>query len=511
MCHGTQAVKYIIEGWTIQDSLIRSIQIFNDGFFRQNLYSVFIAGTSLRLFQLDRGGIVYFANDLNIKKLPETFLKFVAWLSFASPEQLGYSSPPESIGGVLIQCEWNKPSIRPNAEVLDTRGTTVWTVGEPKPVLTELDKGLAQLTLNNKIPRILKMQWVYEARVTTEADILRAISDMSGVPKLIASHTGASTRDFTNSGSEIKRKPFKLKGADAISITGSSYATSQVDTDSINPNDNINPDDSSADKQVFRQQRWILISYCGASIDDTSDQIIPGKPFTTVDRLRALRSVICTISKLFWEKRIIHRDISANNIRIAPASDSEHSAGNLIDFDMASSWGAEGSGAKSRTGTPLYMAVNVLCSTEPLPCHLPWYDIESVFWVLLIGEGRRSGEKFETLTGTNLLSLGLAKLFFIGIVSWQELMNSAFMQGPVGKLLCRLRDFLFNYYWTPTKGHDTPFSPEHTYAADRFKTGKGDEEERGKDIADALKEWVESIATWFDECINELQASEDMK
>ena len=54
---------------------------------------------------------------------------------------------------------------------------------------------------------------------------------------------------------------------------------------------------------------------------------------------------------------------------------------------MASYWDSEGSGAKSRTGTPLYMALDVLL-TPDLPCHLPWYDIESVFWVLLIGEAQ---------------------------------------------------------------------------------------------------------------------------
>ena len=156
-----------------------------------------------------------------------------------------------------------------------------------------------------------------------------------------------------------------------------------------------------------REQRWILISYCSASIDDTSDEIISSKPFTTIQRIRALRSIIHVIRDLFChEKRIVHRDISATNVRIAPppgasdskepigsedSADGEHPAGYLIDFDMASYWDTEGSGAKSRTGTPLYMAVEVL-SNPDLPCHLPWYDIESVFWVLLIGEAKRSGE-----------------------------------------------------------------------------------------------------------------------
>jgi hypothetical protein len=394
-------------------------------------------------------------------------------------------------------------------EVLDSRGTTVWMAREPEPASTELDECFAQLTLNDKILGVVKMQWAYEARETTEADFLRAISGMSGVPKLIANHEGVSTKDFNPSDSKIKRMPFKSKGADAISISQGSYATLPKGIDSINLNYDVNLDDSSSDEQVFRQQRWILISYCGASIDDESDPI-SGKPFTTVDRLRALRSVICTISELFCEKRIIHRDISANNIRIAPASDSKHSAGNLIDFDMASYWDAGGSGAKSRTGTPLYMAVIVLCSAKPLPCHLPWYDIESVFWVLLIVQGKRSGEEFKGLTGADLVSFGRAKLDLV-YRAWRNLMQSAFMQGPVGKLLCRLRGFLFDSQWTPTKTLDAKIALDDGYEADRFKTGNEEDEEseRWKDMADALKESVKIIGTWFDECINELLASEN--
>jgi hypothetical protein len=158
------------------------------------------------------------------------------------------------------------------------------------------------------------------------------------------------------------------------------------------------------------------------------------------------------------------------------------------------------------------MAVDVLCSAE-LTCHLPWYDIESVFWVLLIVEGKRSGEKFEVPTGTTLADLGRLKLDLVGVRSWRKLMQSDFMQGPVGKLLCRLRGFLFDYHWTPTQRHDAHVSPDPTYFADRFKAGKDDEDEkeRGNNMAKALKEGVENIVTWFDECITELLASEDMK
>jgi len=86
---------------------------------------------------------VYFAEDVDIQDHPNIFLKFVTWLSFASPKQLGYGERLDSINGIRVRCEWDKPSRRPNAEVLDSRGTTVWNVQEPEPKPTELNENFA--------------------------------------------------------------------------------------------------------------------------------------------------------------------------------------------------------------------------------------------------------------------------------------------------------------------------------------------------------------------------------
>lgn len=512
----------------IQESLVRSLQTFNDNLLRQYLYSVFMAGTILRLFQLHRGGVVYFDNDVDIRDRPDIFLKFVAWLSFASLKQLGYGEPMDSINGVPVRCRWNHPSRRPKAEVLDSRGTTVWNV-QPEPKPTKLNERFARLDLSGKTPRILKMQWAYETRKTTEADFLHEISDMPGVPRLIAESRGASTKDFSNPDSEIERIPLRAADMHTAQPSGSTYeptrggsnstsdrATGQT---SIPKKSRTSP---STHDSLSRQQRWILVSYCGASIDDTSDQIIPGRPFTTVDRIRALRSVIHTICNLFCKKRIIHRDLSADNIRIAPlpASDSEHPidsegsadneqpAGNLIDFDMASYWGAESTGSKARTGTPMYMAVEILTSEKPPTCHLPWHDIESVFWVLLIGEAARaSKDLFEHGAERDLKSLGTAKMQLLAADGWSELMLENYMQGPVGRLLCRMRGFLFDYRWEPTGEQENYIALGVKYNVKRFGTQGWENPKQGADdIANALEEGVKKIDTWFEECINELRA-----
>ena len=38
---------------------------------------------------------MYFTKDVNIQDCPNIFLKFVAWLLFALPKQLGYGEPLE--------------------------------------------------------------------------------------------------------------------------------------------------------------------------------------------------------------------------------------------------------------------------------------------------------------------------------------------------------------------------------------------------------------------------------
>ena len=182
-------------------------------------------------------------------------------------------------------------------------------------------------------------------------------------------------------------------------------------------------------------------------------------------------------------------------------------AGNIIDFDMASYWDAESTGSKARTGTPMYMAVQILISKTPPACHLPWYDIESVFWVLLIGEAARASKSlFEHSAGTSLKMLGALKLNLL-VTEWLELTQENYMQGPVGKLLCRMRGFLFNHYWEPSREQDSDIAFRATYEAERFKTQGWKNLKWGADnIANGLKEGVKRIDTWFEECINELRA-----
>ena len=127
--------------------------------------------------------------------------------------------------------------------------------------------------------------------------------------------------------------------------------------------------------------------------------------------------------------------------------------------------------------------------------------------MLLIGEAKRSGvpDLIEIPAGTNLRTLGRLKVHLL--VDWLELKKRVFMQGPVGKLLSQVRGFLFDYNWEPTREDGDRVVLDVEYEAERFKMeGKGDQEELAENMANALKEGVERIDTWFEECINDLEA-----
>jgi hypothetical protein len=503
-------------------SLVRSTQTFNDNPFRHYLYSVFVAGTKLRLFQLNRGGIVRFDNDLDVSKNPESFVKFVAWLSFASAQQLGHGKHLDIINGVEFKCDWKKFAQIVRPEALDSRGTTVWDAWEPvKP--TGLEDDLARLDLNRldlsdkpqepqtEPQMILKMQWTHEHRKTTEAEFLEEIDGMPGVPKLYGACIGPATRDFCNPNSQTVCETLKSNASytsASVTTASGSYIPSSGRSGTKSPKPNVTqaPSSRRTDGDSVRVQHWILTSYCGVSIDDSD------KKFTTVHRIRALRSVIHAICNLFCrKKRIIHRDISGSNIRIAPLSptaDKVQSAGYLIDFDMASYWCSEGSGARSRTGTPLYMALAVLSDASTPPIHLPWYDIESVFWVLLFGEGLRADPDFLSDVDTSSFKrLKNDKMVLLSLSGWVKLKKSEFMQGHVGLLLSRLRGLLFDCNWKPTAKVADGFIFDEFYTAERFQASTQDDMAvLGENIARALVEAVKIIDGWFKECIDGLQS-----
>ena len=95
--------------------------------------------------------------------------------------------------------------------------------------------------------------------------------------------------------------------------------------------------------------------------------------------LEAFRDAIKAHRSLYEEGRILHRDISENNIIIIDNQDEMGFKGMLIDLDLAKELGGSPSVARHQTGTMEFMVIEVLKGIS----HTYRHDLESFFYVFV--------------------------------------------------------------------------------------------------------------------------------
>ncbi|KAJ2996584.1 hypothetical protein NUW58_g927 [Xylaria curta] len=100
---------------------------------------------------------------------------------------------------------------------------------------------------------------------------------------------------------------------------------------------------------------------------------------TIKELLESMRDAIKAHQSLYVTGNILHRDISSNNIIITEPDTADGFKGMLIDLDLAEVRDSGPSGARHRTGTMQFMAVEVLRTAD----HTYRHDLESFFYVLL--------------------------------------------------------------------------------------------------------------------------------
>jgi len=106
----------------------------------------------------------------------------------------------------------------------------------------------------------------------------------------------------------------------------------------------------------------------------------PLKAYTSVrELLEALRDAIAGHKSLIEDGKILHRDISENNIIITESASDGSPKGRLIDLDLAKELDNVPSGAGHRTGTLQFMAIEVLQGKG----HTYRHDLESFFYVFI--------------------------------------------------------------------------------------------------------------------------------
>jgi serine/threonine protein kinase len=95
--------------------------------------------------------------------------------------------------------------------------------------------------------------------------------------------------------------------------------------------------------------------------------------------LEAVRDAIRGHRSLLEDGKILHRDVSENNIIITEFPAEDAPKGRLIDLDLAKELDSMPSGARHRTGTMQFMAIEVLEGKG----HTYRHDLESFFYVFV--------------------------------------------------------------------------------------------------------------------------------
>ncbi|EGD97738.1 FunK1 protein kinase [Trichophyton tonsurans CBS 112818] len=184
----------------------------------------------------------------------------------------------------------------------------------------------------------------------------------------------------------------------------------------------------------------------------------------------ALRDAIRAHRSLYIKGEILHRDISENNIVITDPKVANGYSGMLIDLDLAKELGRGPTGARHRTGTMEFMAIEVLLNIV----HTYRHDLESFFYVLIWQCARNGWERYTRSKEKPHKSR--LKMWYTGSYEdiadvktdhmdpnrFEDLFQGFPPELDQGKSLCReLRGLLFPYRNGLVVG--TPADPERLY------------------------------------------------
>ncbi|KAJ2901648.1 uncharacterized protein MKZ38_001607 [Zalerion maritima] len=204
----------------------------------------------------------------------------------------------------------------------------------------------------------------------------------SGATHLMGLGIGASSATTSSSGQKRKRDErldggsrLKRSKSDGSHASGTNVRIKEGELDAIGAH---SIQEAGADSLTDCESETYgnRVNYCLV----TSPAGRPLHEYQSVrELLEALRDAIRGHRSLLEDGRILHRDISENNIIITELPAEEAPKGRLIDLDLAKELDGMPSGARHRTGTMQFMAIEVLEGKG----HTYRHDLESFFYVFV--------------------------------------------------------------------------------------------------------------------------------
>ncbi|OBT82162.1 hypothetical protein VE02_10023 [Pseudogymnoascus sp. 03VT05] len=219
------------------------------------------------------------------------------------------------------------------------------------------------------IPRKLssKASWVDSgvgsSRALSRTRSLRGRS-RSSKGRLVGLGISTSSTTISSSGQKRKRDGFVDGGG---GMKRSKSGDSRTDVEIATDAENGDPDSSNL--HSIQEPEPDSLAGCGSETYGNRIHcclvVSPaGRPLhayrSTKELLEALRDAVRGHKSLLVDGKILHRDISENNIIITEAASKGEPTGRLIDLDLAKELDSVLSGASHRTGTMQFMAIEVL-------------------------------------------------------------------------------------------------------------------------------------------------------
>ena len=451
---------------------------------RRFVHGFTLLGCTMELWVFDRSG-PYSSGVFDIHKEPEQFIRAIAGYTMMSDEELGldtFTGLDEEYRSITITQDTTGKERRLQLEVDP--------IAYQRAIVCRGTSCFRARTLSSKdLQYVAKFSWVSDKR-RPEVDLLRLARErgVEGVARLFGHHRITSIADmreglefgkpyafrntvlspassFSQSQSLLSQsfgQRFSLGTAEeppkkrkSVDVGGSSSKRSKSNSQSADKagrDKEINSqttslythDDSSFDNRIFG---CLVISPAGRAIRDFR---------SILELLEALRDAIKAHKSLYTKGKILHRDISENNIIITDPKEADGFKGMLIDEDLAKEIGSGRSGARHQTGTMEFMAIEVLQRIA----HTYRHDLESFFYVLLWMCARRTWErefkcKPEDRPKRNILSkwytgsfddIADAKQGYMHVDKFEDILKEFPQAFDYVKPLCKtIRGILFPY------------------------------------------------------------------
>ncbi|KAG5987348.1 hypothetical protein E4U52_007678 [Claviceps spartinae] len=386
------------------------------------VHSFTLTGSDLEPWVFDRSG-AYGGKKFNIHMEPEKFFQVLCGYLMMSDDELGLNTfTKKQDDGTLVV---NMPPVDTHATELIKLQLKSEPIAHPRALVCRATTCfLAKTTGEPEYNKVVKFSWISSMR-QSEAELLKkakehnvtGLVEVVGYKERIASISSLRDGLAFPAPYKFRDNPEKRQNQYSILYTPSakrsasrSSAANQSLSHASHTQTTIplaGPSRSGTQGSLSRHNLANVTrapldiifsaqdsegSYCPTPQNEMpyDDRILhvlaiepSGSPLTEygsiLELLECLRDAIEAHRSLCMDGKILHRDISINNIIITDPAKANGKKGVLIDLDLAKNMDEGLSGARHRTGTTEFMAVGVLRGEE----HTYRHDLESFLYVLI--------------------------------------------------------------------------------------------------------------------------------